>query len=339
MTKRNKLLTPDYNLLIDEIGKLLAKARKKVFRTINTVLLRTYWEIGKRIVEFEQKGGIRAEYGSRLLIKLSKDLKAKYGKGFSRSNLQYMRLLYLKYPKCQTVSGKLTWSHYVELLSVSDDTARSFYEKQCIKEGWSVRELRRQVDSMLFERIALSKDKKGVLELAKKGHIIKKEEDIVKDPYVLEFLGIPEKYQYTERELEERIIDNLQMFLLELGKGFAFVARQYRITLGNSHFYVDLVFYHTILKCYVLIDLKVGKITHHDIGQMNLYLNYFKTEESREGDNPPVGIILGAEKDDILVEYALGGISNKLFVSKYKLYLPDKKQLRKRLIHLLEGKK
>ncbi len=339
MNRRNKFSTSDYNSLINEIGNILIKARKKVFRTVNTVLIRTYWEIGKRIVEFEQKGGIRAEYGSRLLIKLSKDLKAKYGKGFSRSNLQYMRLLYLKYPKCQTLSGKLTWSHYVELLSVSDDIARSFYEKQCIKEGWSVRELRRQIDSMLFERIALSKDKKGVLELAKKGHIVKKEEDIVKDPYVLEFLGIPEKYQYTEKELEERIIDNLQMFLLELGKGFAFVARQYRITLGNNHFYVDLVFYHTILKCYVLIDLKVGKITHQDIGQMNLYLNYFKREENREGDNPPVGIILGAEKDDILVEYALGGISNKLFVSKYKLYLPDKKQLRKRLIHLLEDKK
>lgn len=328
----------EYDKLLNSIGELLESARRQVVRTINTILVKTYWEIGKRIVDYEQKGKDRADYGVELLKRLSRDLRLKYGRGFSRSNLQYMRLVYIKYPKCQTVSGKLSWSHYVELLSVSDDLARSFYEKQCIKENWSVRELKRQINSMLFERIALSKDKKGVLELAKKGQIIEKEEDIIKDPYILEFLKIPEKYQYTEKELEQRLIDNLQMFLLELGKGFAFVNRQHRITLNNNHFYVDLVFYHTILKCYVLIDLKVGKITHQDIGQMNMYLNYFKSEVNAENDNPPVGIVLGAEKDNILVEYAFGGISNKLFVSRYKLYLPDKKKLIQRLRYLLEKK-
>jgi len=226
-----------YTQLVDSIGELLKSARKEVAKTINIVLVKTYWEIGKRIVEYEQKGEKRADYGEELLKRLSRDLRERYGKGFSRSNLQYMRLLYIKYSKCQTLSGKLSWSHYVELLSISDDLTRSFYEKQCIKENWSVRELRRQINSMLFERIALSKDKKGVLQLAKKGQIIEKEEDILKDPYIFEFLGIPEQYQYTENELEQRLIDNLQMFLLELGKGFAFVSRQYRITLDNNHFY------------------------------------------------------------------------------------------------------
>lgn len=328
----------DYSQLVDSIGELLESARKETIRTINNILVKTYWEIGKRIVEYEQKGEKRADYGAELLKRLTKDLRLKYGKGFSRSNLQYMRLLYIKYPKCQTLSGKLSWSHYVELLGVSDGLARSFYEKQCIRENWSVRELRRQINSMLFERLALSKDKKGILQLARKGQIIEKEEDIIKDPYVFEFLGIPEPHQYTEKELEQRLIDNLQMFLLELGKGFAFIGRQYRITLDNNHFYVDLVFYHTILKCYVLIDLKVGKITHQDIGQMNMYLNYFKAEVNSDNDNPPVGIILGAEKDSILVEYALGGISNKLFISRYKLYLPSKKELNQKLRYLLREK-
>lgn len=335
--KSSRVISGNYTNLINSISILLESARKQVVRVVNDILVKTYWEVGKRIVEYEQKGGEKAEYGSELLSRLSKDLSLKYGRGFSKSNVYLMRLFYIKYPKFQTVSGKLSWSHYVELLSVSDDLARSFYEKQCVNENWSVRELRRQINSMLFERVALSKDKKGVLDLAKRGQVIEKEEDIIKDPYVLEFLGIPEHYQYNEKELEQKIIDNLQMFLLELGKGFAFVSRQFRITLDNNHFYVDLVFYHTILKCYVLIDLKVGKITHQDIGQMNLYLNYFKTEINNENDNPPIGIILGAEKNNILIEYALGGITNKLFVSRYKLYLPDKKELSHRLKYLLES--
>lgn len=250
-----------------------------------------------------------------------------------------MRLLYIKYEKFQTLSGKLSWSHYTELLSVSDDLARSFYEKQCEKESWSVRELKRQRNSGLFERLALSKDKKGVLELAQSGQVIETGKDLVRDPYVFESLNIPQNHKYTEKELETRLIDNLEHFLLELGKGFAFIGRQYRITLNNTHYYVDLVFYHRILKCFVLIDLKIGKVNQLDIGQINLYLNYFKNEEGVEDDNEPVGIILAADKDDIFVEYATGSISNQVFVSRYQIHLPNKDELERQLKLLLEREK
>jgi len=325
-----------YPKLLDDIGILLEKGRQTVARHTNTILVETYWHIGCSIVEFEQHGNKTAKYGTNLLRNLSKDLKIRYGKGFSRSNLQLMRILYLKYPKCQTLSGKLGWSKYCELLSVSDDLARSFYEKQCISENWSVRELKRQINSSLFERVALSKDKAGVIKLAENGHIPESSTDIVKDPYVFEFLNFPEHKQYSEKDLESRLVEKLGYFLLELGKGFAFIGQQYRITLNNTHFYVDLVFYHRILKCFVLIDLKRGKADHQDVGQMNLYLNYFKNEENTEGDGEPIGIVLAAEKDEILVEYATGSISNQLFVSKYQIYLPKKELLEQELRLLLE---
>ena len=267
---------------------------------------------------------------------MAKDLKIKLGKGFSRSNLYQMRQFYLKYQKIQTVSGELSWSHYIELLSVSDDLARSFYEKQALIEGWSVRELKRQKQTALFHRLALSKDKEGILELARTGQEIKTVDDLAKDPYVFEFLGLSEKSLFSELELEKRLLDKLQEFLLELGKGFAFIGRQYRITLNNRHFRVDLVFYHYILKCFVLIDLKVDKLQHHDIGQMNMYINYFKTEESRIDDNEPIGIILTTDKDEILVEYATGGMTNQLFISKYQVYLPDKSILEEEVRKILE---
>jgi len=324
-----------YGRLISSIGALLEEARKHVYTEVNQILVKAYWQIGKRIISYEQKGKEKAEYGSKLLDNLSKDLKLRYGKGFSKSNIIYMRLFYIKYQKSETLSHQLSWSHYFELLKVEDDLERSFYEKQCIKENWSVRELKRQKNSALFERLALSRDKKGVLELSKKGHAIEKPADAVKDPYILEFLGIPDDYKYSEKEFEQRIIDNLQKFLLELGKGFAFIARQFRITLGNRHYYVDLVFYHRILKCFVLIDLKTNEVTHSDIGQMNMYLNYFKNEEMTDNDNEPIGIILAKEKDKVVVKYALGGISNKLFVSKYKLYLPSREELEKEVGKLL----
>ena len=319
----------EYQELIDSIGGLLQQARHKAFQVVNNILVRTYWGIGQLIVEYERKAGEKAKYGSKLFEKVAADLRISYGKGFSRSNVIYMRLLYLKYQKSQTLSDQLSWSHYIELLGVSDDLARAFYEKECIVNHWSVRELERQANSLLFERLALSRDKKGVLKLAKKGQIIAQAQDVVKDPYVLEFLGVPEKHQLSEREIEQKVIDNMQAFLLELGKGFSFVGRQFRLTLNNKHFYVDLVFYHRILKCFVLIDLKLGKITHQDIGQMNMYLNYFKKEEMTGDDNEPIGIVLGGEKDHVLVEYALGGMSNKLFASKYRLELPDRKLLQK----------
>lgn len=332
VSERNKILKENhYGSLITNIGSILEKRRQQAYKVINEILVKTYWEIGRQIVEFEQEGKEKAEYGSSLLNNLSRDLRLKYGKGFSKSNVYLMRLLYTKYQKFQTPSGKLNWSHYVELLGIEEDLERKFYEKQCISDGWSVRELKRQINSVLFHRIALSKNKKEILELSKNGQIINKDEDILKDPYVLEFLKIPENYKYTEKQLEQKIIDNLQMFLLELGKGFTFVARQYRISLDNNHFYVDLVFYHRILKCFVLIDLKVGQVTHQNIGQMNLYLNYFKEEENSESDNPQIGIVLGTEKDHLTARYALGGISNKLFVSKYKLYLPNKEELERKL--------
>ncbi len=326
----------DYSVLINSIGFLLEHGRKQVYHAVNQILVSTYWQIGKQIVEYEQHGEEKAEYGSALLDILSRDLKLKFGKGFSRRNILDMRRFYQSYPKWQTVSAELSWSHYIELLSIDESLERSFYERQCLAEKWSVRELSRQMSSALFHRLALSKDKKRVIELSKKGQFIEKQEDIIKEPYVLEFLKIPESHQYTEKELEQRLFDNLQMFLLELGKGFTFVARQKRISLGNTHYYIDLVFYHRILKCFVLIDLKLGKATHQDIGQMNLYLNYFKKEENTIGDNEPIGIVLSAFKNEVDVEFALGGILNKLFVSKYQLYLPDKKELENKLREALK---
>lgn len=325
-----------YNELLNTIGSTIETARQNAVKAVNHELVKANWEIGRHIVEFEQLGEERAEYGSNLLSNLSKDLKQRFGKGFGRRNILDMRRFYIAYQKWQAVPAKLSWTHIITLLGVSDDHARKFYEKQTVLENWGYRELDRQINSALFERLALSKDKKGVLKLAEKGHIITDSAEAIKDPYVLDFLKLPQTHQVSEKALEQKIIDNLQMFLLELGKGFAFVGRQYKISLRNRHFYIDLVFYHRILKCFVLIDLKIKQVEHNDIGQMNLYLNYFKAEENVEDDNEPIGIILSAEKDEVLVEYATGGISNKIFVSKYQLYLPDKKELQNKVQAILQ---
>jgi predicted nuclease of restriction endonuclease-like (RecB) superfamily len=243
--------------------------------------------------------------------------------------------LLAKYSISQTLSDQfepmLSWSHYCELLKVEEPLARSFYEQEAIQNNWSVRELKRQINSMLFERIALSKDTKAVMKMARKGQTIEKPEDAIKDPYILEFLNLKEETAYTESQLEQAIIDKLQYFLLEMGKGFSFVARQKRITIANRHYYIDLVFYNRILKCFVLIDLKTGELDHSDIGQMNFYLNYFKDNEKTEDENNPIGLILIAQKDDIFAKYVLGGLSNKVFASKYKLALPSEKELRVKL--------
>lgn len=333
----NLVATSQYRQLKEQIGELLRRGRDQAAHAVNTILVQTYWHIGRHIVEFEQKGKIKAEYGSELLDRLSRDLTAEFGKGFSRSNLVYIRKFYLAFPKSETVSHQLSWSHYFEILKADNDLEINFYARQCEKENWSVRELKRQMKSMLFHRLALSKDKTGVLEIAKKGDTVKCAQDLLKDPYVFEFLGLPAQERILEGELEQRLIQNLELFLLELGKGFAFIGRQYKIMLANRRFYVDLVFYHRILKCFVLIDLKAGEIVHSDIGQMNLYLNYFAKEENTAGDNPPIGIVLGAYKDRILVEYATANITNQLFVSKYQLYLPDKQQLQAELERLLNN--
>ncbi len=325
-----------YQTLIDTIGTLLAKGRGQAVSSVNMILVQTYWAIGKYIVEYEQGGQERAQYGCNLLNQLTKDLTHAYGRGFSKSNLLYMRKLYLTFPKSETLSHLLSWSHYFEILKADNPLEISFYVKQCEKENWSVRELKRQMKSMLFHRLALSKDKETVLALAKEGHITTKPEDVVKDPYVLEFLNLPELPVYKEGDLEQQLIQNLEVFLLELGKGFAFVGRQYRISIGGRHFYVDLVFYHRILKCFVLIDLKRGMIEHQDIGQMNLYLNYFRHEMNEPDDNEPIGIVLGAYKDQLMIEYAKENITNQLFVSRYQLYLPDRQQLETELKRLLD---
>ncbi|MBI5916758.1 MAG: DUF1016 domain-containing protein [Bacteroidetes bacterium] len=317
-----------YQELINRVGDLLNHGRQAAYQTVNSILLKTYWEIGRHIVEYEQHGSEKAEYGSYLLDRLSNDLSKAYGKGFSRSNLIYIRKLYMNYPIGQTLSDQLNWSHYCELLAIEDELERSFYEKQTIRERWSVRELKRQKKSALFLRLALSKDKAGILQLAKEGQVVEKPADLIREPYILEFLKIPEPYHLSETELEKRLIEHLQHFLLELGKGFAFIGRQYRITLGNRHHYVDLVFYHRILKCFVLIDLKTEEAAYADVGQMNMYLGYFEKEENTTGDNPPIGIVLAREKDDILISYALHGITSQLFISKYQVYLPNEAELR-----------
>lgn len=326
-----------YNELLDNIGYTLQRARQNAIRAINVELVKANWEIGKYIVEFEQRGNEKATYGSSLLTNLAKDLKNKYGKGFSKSNIYLCRLFYITFPKFQTLSGKLSWSHYAELITISDAYARSFYEKQSIKENWTFREMKRQIDSALFQRLALSKDKKGVLALAEKGHELTKPKDVIRDPYIFEFLQLPKDKILKELALEKKLVDNLQKFLLELGKGFSFVARQFKVTIDNEHNFIDLVFYHRILKCFILIDLKTRKVKHQDIGQMNLYLNYFKEEENTEGDNDPIGIIIAADKHDFLVKYATGGLSNKIFISKYQLYLPDQKVLEEKVKEIIDS--
>lgn len=322
-------LTPNSSMML-EIRELLETTRKNVAQQVNTQMLTTYWNIGRIIVEYEQQNQLRAEYGKQTLRELSKELTREFGKGFSRSNLQNMRAFYLAYEKCQTVSGKLSWSHYCELLSITDENKRSFYEKEAVNSGWSVRELKRQIDSSLYERLLLSSgdaNKEKVLSLAQKGIEISQPADIIRDPYVFEFLGVPEDKPMLESDLERALVAQIEKFLLELGRGFMFVGTQQRITLNNTHYYVDMVFYNKILRAYVLIELKTKKLTPEAAGQLNMYLNYYAAEVNDSDDNPPIGIILCTEKDSVAAEYALGGLSNNIFASRYVLYMPDKEQL------------
>ena len=325
-----------YSELINHITNLWTDAKADAIIAVNTHLLDANWRTGQYIVEFEQKGQARAEYGRQLLVNLSKDLTIRCGRGFSRSNLTYMRKFYLAFPKSETLSHKLTWSHYFELLKCDDPLEMKFYFTESIRQGWKVRELKRQIKSALFQRLALSTDKEGILALANEGNQVLNPQDILRDPFVLEFTGLPQKKRYKEGELETALKTNMEKFLLELGRGFAFVGRQFVMHIGSRRFKVDLVFYHCILKCYVLIDLKRGEIKHGDIGQMNLYLNYFKTEICQNDDNPPIGIVLGAKKDELLLEYALEGITNQLFAARYQLYLPKREELQAQLDKILD---
>lgn len=318
------------NNLLENIKKIIGQARKNVSQKINNELILTYWEIGKEISDSEKINNIDNNTSRQIILSLSKLLTQQIGKGFSRSNLFNMRKFYLTYPTVQTLSGQLSWSHICELLIIDDEHKRSFYEIEAVNSAWSVRELKRQLNSSLYERILLSKgkaNKEKVLALAKKGQEIISVDDIIKDPYVFEFLGLTENKPLLEKDLELKLIRHIEAFLLELGKGFMFVGSQQRITINNTHYYVDMVFYNKILKSYILIELKTNKLNISDAGQLNTYLNYYKTEINEKNDNPPIGIILCAEKDEITAEYILGGYDNNVFASKFVTILPDKKKL------------
>lgn len=332
MSTKKELFCPS---ILRDIQEIIRLSRRDVISSVNVHMLKAYFEIGRKIVDEEQEGAKRAEYGRNLLEMVSQELTKEFGRGFDSSNLRRMRRFYLIFEKWETVSPKLTWSHYCELIKIDDPTKRNYFEKYAINECLSVRDLKRQMYSLHYERLLVSKDKKAQVEYERNGNFPLSTEDIIKDPYVLEFLGLPEKSVYTERDFESTILDDLQHFLLELGQGFSFVARQKRFTLDNDHFYIDLLFYNIYLKCYVVIELKTTKFKHEDVGQINFYLNYVKKELNKLGDNDPIGIILCTGKDTVQVDFALAGLSNKLFVSKYQLYLPTKEQLEKEVRRLL----
>jgi predicted nuclease of restriction endonuclease-like (RecB) superfamily len=314
-------------ILYDQIRQVLFDAQRSVSHAVNTAMVHAYFEVGRLIVEDEQHGEARAEYGKETLMDLSKRLTLEFGKGFSRQNLQNMKQFYISFQNCQTLSGKLSWSHYTLVMRLDKEQARNFYLKEAESENWSVRELDRQINSLLFERLALSRNKEKVKALSEQGQILESPRDLVKDPYVLEFLGLHEQASYTEKELETALIDNLQSFLLELGKGFTFVARQKRITLDADHFYVDLVFYNRLIHSFVLIDLKIGKLTHQDLGQMQMYVNYFDREVRAKDEERTIGIILCHDKKETIARYTLPENNTRIFASKYKLYLPSEDEL------------
>ena len=321
------------NNIYQEIKELLYSAKNRVYQTINTTMTQTYFQIGKRIVEEEQGGETRAEYGSALLKNLSSELIKEFGKGYSEQNLKNMRQFYLIYQKRQTVSSefKLSWSHYIFLTRIENINERNFYEIESIENSWSLRELKRQFDSGLFERLKLSSDKQKVKELSLNGQVIQTAQDLIKDSYILEFVGLPELSSYSENELEQKLIDKLEHFLLELGKGFTFVARQKRITIDEKHFKVDLVFYNRLLKSFVVIDLKIGELKHQDIGQMMMYVNYFDRFEKTDDENSTIGIILCKDKSKALVELTLPKDNNQIYASKYLTILPNKEEFKKLL--------
>ncbi len=351
----------DTDRLTEQIAGLIETAKRHVIAQVNSTMTCTYYEIGRMIVEHEQEGNRRAEYGQGLLKSLSHRLTERFGKGFSVDNLENMRRFYLVYREeiSETVSRKLasqksetlsrisansegtssvpfslSWSHYLFLMRISNPQERKFYEIEATKERWSLRELKRQFNSALYERLALSSDKKAIADMSKQGLIVEQPKDIVKDPYILEFLGIPENSSYSESDLEQRIIDELQNFLMELGKGYTFVGRQVRLTFDEQHFFVDLVFFNRLLQCFVLVDLKIGSVTHQDLGQMQMYVNYYDRVVKLPTENPTVGILLCKEKNDAVVEMTLPKDNTQIFASKYELVLPDKEAL----MRLLEDK-
>ena len=319
-------------VFVNRIRKILDESRHRALQTVNAAMVSAYWEVGREIVQEEQKGQNRASYGDELLAVLSRELVRDYGKGFSPRNLLYIRNFYLAYPKSQALLAKLSWTHYRLLSEIEKTEARTFYEGECIRANWSTRELERQINSLLYERLLRTKDKRAFLGRLQPNKSEKfTPRDIIRDPYILEFTGLPESTDYLESDLEVALVDKLQHFLLELGKGFAFLGRQKRISVDGDHFYIDLVFYHTILKCFVLIDLKAAKITHSDLGQMQFYVNYYDEEIRSTGDQPTIGIILGTDKNEAVVRYTLSKQNKRIFASRYKMYLPSENELAKEL--------
>lgn len=333
---------PSNTKFYSQIVELLQSARNKVVRTVNQTMVLTYFEIGRMLVEEEQEGEERADYGKQILKELSKVLTKEFGRGFSVDNLENMRRFYLVYGKSETLSRisenaisetssrnfNLSWSHYLKLMRIDDEDERKFYEIEAYKNNWSVRELQRQFDSALYTRLVLSRDKEKVKELSEKGLVFEKPKDAIKDPYILEFIGLPEHTEYSENDLEQELIDKLEHFLLELGNGFTFVARQKRISFDDKHFRIDLVFYNRILKCFVLIDLKIGEIKHQDLGQMQMYVNYYDREVRLEDENKTIGIVLCKDKSESVVEYTLPENNEQIFASKYQTVLPSKEELK-----------
>lgn len=322
------------SLFFENIRDLIQKAQRTLIKQVNSVMVVTYFELGKQIVEQEQKGKELADYGTYLLLELSNKLTTEFGKGYSKRNLELMRKFYLTYRIAKTpFSQSLSWSHYLLLMRIADNDERSFYEIETEKNNWSFRELNRQINSALYNRLQLSKDKNQIGQLAQKGQIIEKPSDLIKDPYILEFLNLTEEASYSESEFEQAIINRIEHFLLELGKGFTFVGRQVRFTFEEEHFRVDLVFYNRLMRCFVLIDLKIGKLKHQDLGQMQMYVNFYDRYVKTEDELPTIGIILCKDKKDAIVEITLPKDNKQIFASKYMLYLPKEEELKR----ILEG--
>jgi predicted nuclease of restriction endonuclease-like (RecB) superfamily len=327
MTKQKHNIQ-EINTLYNTINQIIKEARNTVYRTANFTMVKAYWNIGKAIIEEEQNGKDRAEYGKELIKQLSQNLAKEYGKGFTETNLKYMRQFYQLFEKSHTLRDELSWTHYRLLLKVKEEQARAFYMQEAIDCNWSTRSLERQINNLYYQRMLMSRNTQIVKDEAIEKTNQQTPQDIIKDPYVLEFLGLKDNTNFRESELEQAIINKLQDFLMELGKGFAFVGRQYRLsTETGKHFYADLVFYNYILKCFLIIDLKTTELTHQDIGQMDMYVRYFEDKIKQETDNPTIGLILCTKKDSTVVKYSLLNDSNQIFASKYMTYLPTEQEL------------
>lgn len=326
--KINKKITIDdneVNELFINIKDLIEQSRNRIYKTVNTEMINLYWNIGKMIIE-KQKGKSRAKYGDFLIEGISKKLTENFGKGFSIQNLRRMRQFYIVYPIRSSIMSELSWTHYLELLKLKENKKRDFYMKECINSNWNVKELQRQRTTLLYERLVTSKDKSKVLELSTKGHSIYENQDIIKDPFVLEFLDIKENTNYLETDLEKNILEHLKEFLLELGKGFTYVGNQLRITIDTEHFYPDLVFYNRILKCFVIIDLKIGKVSHKDLGQMQMYVNYYDRKIKSKDESKTIGILLSTDKNETVVKYTLPEDNKTIFSSEFRLTIPSEKE-------------